>query len=274
MPELPEVETVCAGLRQSLPGQRIKEVQLHRKDLRTLIPEDFTTRCEKQKITGITRRAKYFQIHLENQDVILGHLGMSGKMLVFPHRRNHTEKHDHVCFFTENGQEIVFHDPRRFGLLTIAKEQELSSHPLLVHLGVEPLSDAFHHAYLFHKLRNKKVAIKQAIMDAAIVVGVGNIYASEALFLCGVDPRRAANSLSESECGHLVNAIRKVLKDAIQSGGSTLKDYVGSSGEAGYFQHQFNVYGREQAPCFNCTLPIKRIQQAKRSSFFCEQCQK
>jgi formamidopyrimidine-DNA glycosylase len=273
MPELPEVETVCRGLQQSLAGERISDVQLHRTHLRIPIPEDFSQRCLDQTITHIERRAKYFLIHLQSGDVILGHLGMSGRMLVYNQSREHLEKHDHVCFLTESGMEVVFNDPRRFGLLSIAHKEELAQHKLLKNLGIEPLSDDFTDSYLQALLNKRNVAIKQAIMNANLVVGVGNIYASEALFKAKIHPQTLAKSLSLEECARLSQAIKIVLVEAIRSGGSTLRDYVGSSGDTGYFQHQFKVYGRENMSCFDCNFPIKRLQQAKRSTFVCESCQ-
>lgn len=274
MPELPEVETVCEGLRQTILNDKLSQTDIHRSDLRISIPENFKEICNNSTIKDVSRRAKYFLIHLDNGNTIIGHLGMSGKILAFPNKRNILEKHDHVCWRTETGKEIVFNDPRRFGLLTFARTSEVKNHPLFSHLGPEPLEDSFNGEVLFSSLRKRKTSIKQAIMDAKTVVGVGNIYASEVLFRTKIDPREMACNITLEKCKEIACYIKQVLAAAIKSGGSTLKDYVGSSGEKGYFQHNFKVYGRENEPCSDCKHPIKRIVQSNRSTFFCEECQK
>jgi len=272
MPELPEVETVRCGLEQSILGAQIERVILNRKDLRIPFPPQFAKQLTGAKIVSVDRRAKYLLIHLDHDQVVIVHLGMSGKMLVMPAAAYQAKAHDHVLWYLRDGLLVVFHDPRRFGLMTLCPAAEIEQHPLLAHLGPEPLGNRFHAAYLAEQLSRRQSAIKLAIMDQHIVVGVGNIYACEALFMSGIDPRiPAKEAANQSEL--LVRSIKKVLKAAIQSGGSTLRDYVRSSGDAGYFQHHFQVYGREGEGCFTCQSPIRRMVQGGRSTFFCDECQ-
>ncbi len=273
MPELPEVETVCRGLESAIKGHTIASVALRRKDLRTPFPRGFAAALEGQRITHINRRAKYILIHLANKTVLIIHLGMSGTLLI--HRKEPApKKHDHVLFALSGNLWLVFNDARRFGLMDIAPESALPTHRLFKGLGLEPLEKAFTGPALHAMLKGKKAPIKTAIMDQRLVVGVGNIYASESLFMTGVNPRRAAGKLTPNECEALSGSIKKVLKSAIASGGSTLRDYVRSTGDSGYFQHEFKVYGREDAPCLTCGNPVQRIVQQGRSTFFCPQCQK
>ncbi|MBN67190.1 MAG: DNA-formamidopyrimidine glycosylase [Rickettsiales bacterium] len=272
MPELPEVETVRRGLAPVMEQQRIVSVQLNRPDLRIPLPEHMAETLEGSRIRTIGRRAKYLLFHLDNGQVLLAHLGMSGRMLLMPKADYSAHKHDHVLWDLENGIRFVFQDPRRFGLMTLCDEAALDAHTLLAHLGPEPLGNHFNADYLRERLASKKVAIKPALMDQQIVVGVGNIYASEALFLAGVHPSRPANKVKK-ELDALVEAIQKVLQSAIDSGGSTLRDYVRSSGEMGYFQHCFAVYGRQGEPCQRCGNPIEKYTQIGRSTFFCGVCQ-
>lgn len=274
MPELPEVETICRGLDSLMTGHVIVQVELFRPNLRIPFPPDFVESLEGQRVASIGRRAKYILITLEGGRVLIIHLGMSGKMVVYPARRNRRETHDHVVFMLDNGKEVVFNDARRFGLMTLTTEAELSSHPLLRLLGPEPLSDQFTAESLCAALKGRKSPIKTVIMDNSVVVGVGNIYACESLFDAKISPLKLAGLVMPDECGRLVCSIHKVLRAAIKAGGSTLKDYVQAKGDGGYFQHQFKVYGREGAPCFTCHTPIIRIRQAGRSSFYCPNCQK
>lgn len=273
MPELPEVETVMRGLASQLEGKRIERVETLREGLRFPFPERLSEVLEGTKITGLTRRAKYILCQLENDWQLLLHLGMSGKILVYPEPREQLQKHDHFLMWLEGGTEIAFNDARRFGIVDLIATEAASNHPLLNHLGPEPLSEAFDADYLHQQFQKRNMAIKPALMDAKLVVGVGNIYASEALFSAHIAPTRKANTVSKKQCEKLVSSIREVLKAAILSGGSTLRDYVRSSGDVGYFQHQFKVYGREKEPCFTCATPIDRIVQTGRSTFFCAQCQ-
>ena len=275
MPELPEVETVCRGLDPVLTGQVIARVDMHRKDLRKPFPKGLKARVESAQVTHISRRAKYILVHLNNGYVLVMHLGMSGR-IVFQPRDYKPQRHDHFILHLEDGQQIVFNDPRRFGIVDLVTVDALETHVLFAHLGPEPLSNNFSGPVLMAVLKGRKAAIKQAIMDQAIVVGVGNIYASEALFRAGLHPERAAGLVKGDQVEALVSAIKKVLREAIKAGGSTLRDHRQANGELGYFQHRFSVYDRDGQPCTVCAgrKPIQRIVQGGRSTFYCPQCQK
>lgn len=273
MPELPEVETVCRGLKPIMEGETIADITLFREDLRIPIPTDLQSSFSGTQVNNIARRAKYILIHCDNNHTIIGHLGMSGKMVAYDAKPNHYQKHDHVVFHLNNGKEIIFHDPRRFGLITTTPTAALEEHKLFTHLGYEPLEDSFTAEALYAKLSKKKVPIKNAIMDNRIVVGVGNIYASESLFRAHIHPEKLACNVSVESTKLLTQAIKDVLHAAIISGGSTLRDYVRSSGESGYFQHQFNVYGKQGTSCIICDNTIQQIKQAGRSTYFCPTCQ-
>lgn len=272
MPELPEVETVCRGLAQAITGARIESVKLRRKDLRIPFPANFAKALAGRTITHISRRAKYLLFTLDNNSTILAHLGMSGHFRVEAPTPQKFGIHDHVVITFDDGRVMIYHDPRRFGLMTLMKNSEMETHPLLSHLGPEPLSNHFSAAYLAEQLRKRKAPIKPVLMDQELVVGVGNIYASEALFLAGINPTKPAH-LAAKHSDDLVTAIRQVLSAAIDSGGSSLRDFLHVSGETGYFQHHFNVYGRKGEPCFSCKTPLKAIQQTGRSTFYCPKCQ-
>lgn len=274
MPELPEVETVRRGLEPVLVGQRFECVVLNRPDLRIPFPEGFVETIEGQRVQAVSRRSKYLLLRLENNHNIIIHLGMSGRVVVYPSKRNRQETHDHVCFYLDDGKEIVFNDPRRFGLMTLIEQSELERHPLLAHLGPEPLTEAFTAHTLIAAFQGKKAPVKTMIMDNHVVVGVGNIYAAESLFRAKISPQRPAGQVTAQEAEILVAVIKNVLEDALQSGGSTLRDYVRSSGDPGYFQHHFAVYDREGKPCERCDGTIIRFKQAGRSSFACDRCQK
>jgi len=273
MPELPEVETVVRGLVREMQGQKILSVKTGRKGLRTPFPKSLAS-ITGAKVKGITRRAKYILIHLNDGRTLIVHLGMSGRMTIS--RKYTPEKHDHMVIELGNRATVVLNDARRFGVVDLIETNRLTQHKLFAHLGAEPLEKDFTPAYLAARLKAKKVPIKIAIMDQRLVVGVGNIYAAEALFYAGIDPRRAAGSLNVNEIKKLVSGIRKVLRAAIKAGGSTLKDYVQADGELGYFQHSFAVYGRGGQGCPGCRCQgvIKRITQAGRSTFYCPEKQK
>lgn len=273
MPELPEVETVCRGIRNTLSGTKFVRVQKFRDNLRFPFPANFTANLEGRKIIGVSRRAKYILIHLDNNNTLIVHLGMSGRIVIHPSFRNQMDKHDHVVFQTDNGMEVVFNDPRRFGMMDIVNSNAIISHKCIKDLGFEPLEDEFDGEALYNILKNRKIPVKLAIMNANLVVGVGNIYACESLFRSKISPIRAANGIMPTECNILSQDIKTVLGEAIIAGGSTLRDYVASSGEAGYFQHNFNVYGKEGQKCTICQHEIARIVQAGRSTFFCKTCQ-
>lgn len=272
MPELPEVETTRRGLLKTVRGQRIDEVQLRRRDLRFPFPGDLEERLTGRTITDIRRRAKYLLIDLDSGDVLLAHLGMSGSFRVIPATGYEPKKHDHVILHLDNGNLCVFHDPRRFGILDLLHTKEEGNHALLAHLGPEPLSKAFTAAYLAKSLERRKGPIKQVLMDQKLVVGVGNIYASESLFLAGIHPDTPAHK-TLPKAPQLVAAVRTVLNAAIDSGGSTLRDFLGADGASGYFQHRFNVYERENESCPSCKTSIKSCTHAGRSTYWCPQCQ-
>lgn len=272
MPELPEVETVRRGLEPSLVGRRVERVQLNRADLRIPFPENLAEKINKQAILSIDRRAKYLLIHLGNGLTLILHLGMSGQILVLPQRDYQPRLHDHVRIDFDDGNCLIFRDPRRFGLLTMTETHAIEKHELIKHLGPEPLGNAFHSDYLEDALSRRKGPIKTAIMDQKLVVGVGNIYACEALFRSYINPLSPCNA-NRGGAGALVTAIQDVLRAAIDSGGSTLRDYVRSNGELGYFQHQFRIYGREGEQCYRCATSVTRTVQAGRSTYFCYKCQ-
>jgi len=277
MPELPEVETICKGLEKDLIGKTVKTVKANRKNLRVPFPRDLKS-IEEQKITSITRRAKYILIHFKNSQTLIIHLGMSGRVTVT--KKYEAQKHDHLLITLSSGKVIVLNDARRFGLVALCATEELPQHKLFAHLGPEPLDKEFNPRYLDEKLKAKKIAIKLAIMDQAVVVGVGNIYVSEALFSANIDPRRPANKVKPEELKKLVSAIKQTLKKAIKAGGSSLKDYVQADGTMGYFQNMCKVYGRvgEKCPSCNCDIKktggIQRIVQGGRASFYCAKKQK
>jgi formamidopyrimidine-DNA glycosylase len=271
VPELPEVETVVRGLRPHLEGATLREVEVRRPDLRQPFPPDFARRLTGRRVVSLSRRAKYIMATLDDGVQLLAHLGMSGRMVLHTGPPPTRGKHDHVVFITDRGAHIVFSDPRRFGLMTLIEVGEADSHPLLCHLGPEPLGNAFGGPLLVDRLRGKKTPLKAALLDQRVVAGLGNIYVCEALFHAGLSPRRQAHTVGPVRAERLAVAIRDVLQAAIAAGGSSLRDYVGSSGELGYFQHNFSVYDREGQPCpaCDCGRAVQRIVQSGRSTFFC-----
>lgn len=273
MPELPEVETVRTGLEGALKGAVIRKVTLRRKDLRIPFPAGLAKALAGRRIESIARRAKYLLFRFDSDDVLVVHLGMSGRFSVEAKMPGTFGAHDHVVIELEDGRVAIFNDARRFGLVTLVKEAELETHPLFAHLGPEPFSKDFSAAYLKKALATRKGPIKPVLMDQTLVVGVGNIYASEALFLVGLDPRTPARDAA-GKAAALIKAIRQVLGDAIASGGSSLRDFVHITGDTGYFQHKFNVYGYKEKPCHACATPIQSLRQAGRTTFFCPNCQK
>ena len=265
MPELPEVETTKASL-SPLIGQTVQAVQVHQPRLRWLIPADLS-RLQGQTLVSLTRRAKYI-IAQFSQDALLLHLGMSGSFTL-TQASTPLRKHDHVLITFDHIQ-LRYHDPRRFGCILWMDGQ---THPLLTKLGVEPLTDAFDAPYLLSKLQGKTTAIKVAIMDNPIVVGVGNIYATEALFHSGIHPARPAHTVTPTEAALLVGYIKQILQQSIELGGSTLRDYVNGQGENGYFQQTLWAYGRAGLPCQRCHTPLHTLKLGQRASAFCPQCQ-
>lgn len=275
MPELPEVETVARGLAEVWEGRTLSRVLCRRPDLRKPFPEGFAERLSGRLIHSVGRRAKYLVVRMDGGLVMLGHLGMSGRMVISKGRNEPAGPHDHVEFVTTDGTMVTFCDPRRFGLLDLCEAGRLDAHPLLAGLGPEPLDECFTPALLAGRLDGRNTPIKAALLDQKIVAGLGNIYVSESLFRSGILPTRGAGSLTAKEIGLLVPAIKAVLLEAIAAGGSSLKDHVQPTGELGYFQHSFAVYDREGQPCPGCTCDtartggVQRIVQAGRSTFYC-----
>lgn len=270
MPELPEVETALRGVSPHVIGKRVREVIVRDKRLRWPVP-DAIHELEGCRIEVGTRRAKYLLFGSAKGTLLL-HLGMSGNLRVLP-AETPFKKHDHLAITLESGKQLRLHDPRRFGA-ALWIEGDPMLHPLLRDLGPEPLGDEFTAEHLQKACAGKTAAIKQVIMDAHVVVGVGNIYASEALFMAGINPRQAAGKVTKPKLVRLVQAIRKVLAASIKMGGTTLRDFVNESGEPGYFKLTLSVYDREGEPCRVCQTPIQRIVQGQRSTFFCPKCQK
>ena len=293
MPELPEVETVRRGLQPAMEGAEIVKAEVRRKDLRFPFQKDFVTRLEGQTVTGLGRRAKYLMADLSSGDVLLMHLGMSGSFRVvnddnshrpgqFHHPRTEDRAHDHVVFHMSSGAAVVFNDPRRFGYMKVIARKEIDGEPLLKGLGPEPLGNEFDADMLARSCANKKTSLKAALLDQRVVAGLGNIYVCEALFRAHLSPRRLAATLATKKgettdhARRLVEAIHTVLKQAIEAGGSSLRDHRQTSGELGYFQHSFQVYDREGEKCQTkgCGGIVRRFTQNGRSTFWCPKCQK
>ena len=295
MPELPEVETVRRGLQPIMEGARILSVETRRPDLRFPFPPDFANRLAGKKIVALGRRAKYLTAEIEGGPLLICHLGMSGSFRIeaggaasapgeFHHERSKAASHDHVVFHLASPRgkksRVVFNDPRRFGFMLFADAN--NEHPMLANLGVEPTGNALDGTLLADLLRGKKTPLKAALLDQALIAGLGNIYVSEALWRAGLSPRRAAGTVAPANgragerAERLASAIRSVIADAIEAGGSSLRDYVHADGSLGYFQHSFSVYDREGAPCRKpgCDGTVARIVQSGRSTFYCPVCQR
>ena len=271
MPELPEVETIRRGLAAVLDGRIIRSLTLRRPDLRFPFPPDLKARVEGAAVARLGRRAKYLLIHLATGDVVIAHLGMSGRMLIGPAEGLEPELHDHVVITTDSGVAIRFNDARRFGFIDIVAEDGLDAHRMLAPLGPEPLGNAFSGPVLAEALAGRMTSIKAALLDQRVVAGLGNIYVSEALYHAGLSPRRLAATVAGARAERLATAIKDVLGRAIEAGGSSLRDYRQATGELGYFQHHWAVYGRAGEPCptCDCTKRIQRIVQANRATFYC-----
>ncbi len=295
MPELPEVETVMRGLRVRLEGRRLVKVTQRRANLRFPFPENFVQRLTDRRIESLSRRAKYILMELDDGQVLLCHLGMSGRMIIvdaedlkardIAQPESAWLKHDHVIFETDRGDEIRFNDARRFGAMDLIDGAQLDEHKLLKGIGPEPLGNAFNGPELARRLAGKRSPIKAALLDQKIVAGLGNIYVCEALHIAGLSPKRQAYTVQGQRAEKLVAAIRDVLGRAIEAGGSSLRDYVQADGELGYFQHDWVVYGREGESCRRCAQDsggsagkkealIQRMLQSNRSTFYCARCQR
>jgi formamidopyrimidine-DNA glycosylase len=270
VPELPEVETTRRGIRGALRGRRITGMVLREARLRWPVDPGLVRELPGQQVRDVRRRAKYLLIELE-RGTLIAHLGMSGSLRVLP-PATPLLAHDHYDLLLDTGRCLRFNDPRRFGSL-IWVDGDPAEHPLLAALGPEPLERGFDADYLHGRSRGRKVAIKQFLMDQHVVVGVGNIYASEALFRAGIHPRRAAGRVSRVRLEGLVAAVRAVLREAIRQGGTTLRDYVNAEGAPGYFRQELYVYERQGEPCRNCGTAIRQVAQGQRSTYFCPRCQ-
>jgi formamidopyrimidine-DNA glycosylase len=282
MPELPEVETVRRGLLPVMEGQVIARAAVNRPDLRWPLPERMADRLTRRRVTGLRRRSKYLLADLDSGETLLVHLGMSGRMLIsgaqigaFYHDHPAPQKHDHVVLHMAQGARITFNDARRFGAMDLIPTTKAEDHPLLKGLGPEPFGNDFNGPYLAARLRGRKTPIKAALLDQRIVAGLGNIYVAETLYRARISPLRLAGDLDDPTAQGLVPIIREVLAEAIEAGGSSLRDFRQANGELGYFSKHFQVYDRESQPCETpgCQGSIARIVQSGRSSFFCPRCQ-
>lgn len=283
MPELPEVETVRRGLSPAMEGAVIAGIEINRPDLRWPFPAGMGDRLRGQRVDRLRRRSKYLLADLGSGETLLVHLGMSGRITVsgdplgqFVHDHPPRQKHDHVVFDMDNGARITFNDPRRFGVIDLFATEDAESHRLLAGLGPEPLGNAFSESHLIAAFRGRASPVKAALLNQGIVAGLGNIYVCEALFRAGLSPRRKAGRIAPARAAALVPVIRRVLSEAIEAGGSSLRDFRQADGELGYFQHRFDVYGREGRPCRKpgCGGTVARIVQSGRSSFYCPRCQR
>ena len=282
MPELPEVETVRRGLAPVMEGGTLTAVEQRRPNLRFPFPDRFAARLQGRRIEALTRRAKYLSARLSGGESLIMHLGMSGSFRIegatpgeFHHERSKSPAHDHVVFVFAAGSRIVYNDPRRFGFMLLADTTTIDRHPLFRDLGIEPLGDDFDAAILIHAFAGKRAPLKAALLDQKIIAGLGNIYVCEALHRARLSPLRAACDATPAKLRALAKAIRDVLSEAIEAGGSSLRDHRRTDGELGYFQHRFAVYDRENEPCARrgCGGTIGRETQSGRSSFFCATCQ-
>ena len=273
MPELPEVETVRAALDPVISGQTIASVRLTRGNLRWPLPENLDKRLVGRHCSPPKRRGKYILIDLNLKETLLIHLGMSGAIRLYDHKPNFA-KHDHFSVEFTTGEWVVFSGPRRFGYLDLFASAAKPTHPLLSDLGVEPLSDALTDNMLTSLMKARKAPIKSALLDQRLIAGLGNIYVSEALFRAGISPRRKAGTIAGKRALRLTKAIKAVLTEAIDAGGTSLRDHVQPGGEVGYFGQNLCVYGQAGRPCVNCRQTVKQTIQSGRSSFYCPSCQR
>jgi formamidopyrimidine-DNA glycosylase len=283
MPELPEVETVRRGLLPVMEGRAIAQATVNRDGLRWPFPQGMAARLTGARVISLRRRSKYILADLSTNETLLIHLGMSGRMLIsgqmagaFHHHHPAPQKHDHVVLDMEGGARVTFNDARRFGLMDLLTTANADRHPLLAALGPEPLGNGFDETYLASRLKGRNTPIKSALLDQHVVSGLGNIYVCETLYRARIAPDTKAGSLTTAQVASLVPIIRAVLAEAIEAGGSSLRDFRQADGELGYFQHRFQVYDREDEPCQTpgCTATIGRIVQSGRSSFYCPMCQR
>jgi formamidopyrimidine-DNA glycosylase len=286
MPELPEVETVRRGLLSSLEGHAITHVLARRPDLRFPLPEHFKERLTGARVEHLRRRAKYLLAELDTGETLVMHLGMTGRFDIedlagrerpglFAHAAPQGEKHAHVVFDTDAGRRITYHDARRFGFMGLVATAHLAEHPWFKGMGPEPLGPDFHAAMLAQALKGRSQAIKTLLLDQRVVAGLGNIYVCEALHRAHISPLKAGGKIGRAKLAALVDTVRTVLEEAIEAGGSTLRDFQSTDGSLGYFQHRFRAYGREDEPCLTpgCRGVIRRKVQGGRSTFYCPVCQ-
>ena len=279
MPELPEVETIKEALNKAICGAVIKSVNIKNRRFREEVPQDFEEIVTNATIIKIWRLAKYAILDLDNGYGIIWHFGMSGKVKFLANNIDNFDKHDHVIIYTDKGI-VIYNDIRRFGLMTYSKSLNLREHHLFINMGIDPFDEKFDEKYLKDKLKGKKISIKVALLDQRIINGIGNIYASEALYSAKISPFRESSSLNEDEIKNLILAIRETLNKAIKAGGSTLRDYRKPDGSTGYFQNQHCVYNKTGLRCPNCVCDIKttggiaKTTQAGRSTFYCKYLQK
>ena len=275
MPELPEVETVMRGMQPALEGKKLINIEARCDSLRWPIPYNFADRLRGRRVINIARRAKYILWYLDDETVMILHLGMSGRVSITAKRPSKIEKHDHLIFTTEEGAVIRFNDARRFGMVDLSTSGSIFQHKLLRQIGPEPLSNDFNELSLKEMLRGKKTTIKNALLDQRVVAGLGNIYVCESLFRSNISPKRLALNVKGKRLKTLLLNIREVLNEAILAGGSSLRDHAQTNGDIGYFQHNFMVYGREGQACKKkgCGNKVNRIIQSGRSTFYCTKCQ-
>ena len=269
MPELPEVETTCRGIAPHILDRKVRDVIVRESRLRWPVPPQLRKTLAGARFTAVNRRAKYLLLETD-RGILMVHLGMSGSLRIMP-ADTPALFHDHIDLVLDDGRCLRYHDPRRFGSFHWLQSLD---HPLLDHLGPEPLAAAFDGAYLYERSRGRRIPVKQFIMDGKIVVGVGNIYANEALFMAGLHPARAAGRVALLRYESLAQTIKAVLGDAIEQGGTTLRDFVGGDGSPGYFAQQLRVYGRQGQPCRVCKSALKEIRQGGRSTVYCPDCQR
>lgn len=286
MPELPEVETVRRGLAPVLEGRRIARAEARRPDLRFALPERFAARLTGAKVLKLDRRAKYLVAPLDTGETLVAHLGMSGRFTILAKKKGKVSPgefyyadapdpaHTHVVLETDRGDRVEYNDPRRFGYMALIPSDDVDAHPYFAGLGPEPLGNAFHADHLAAAFAGKKQNVKATLLDQRVVAGLGNIYVCEALYRSGISPKRAAGRIAASRLDLLTTTVREVLVEAIEAGGSTLRDYASVDGALGYFQHRFKVYGREGEACATCGGAIARIVQGGRSTFYCGKCQR
>ena len=272
MPELPEVETTCRGITPHIIGKKIKSAIIREHRLRWPVPKLLPDKINNQTVTRVYRRGKYLLLTLDHAATLIIHLGMSGSLRICPHNTQ-AEKHDHLDLIFSNKKILRYRDPRKFGCV-LWTDKPIEQHRLIAKLGPEPLGNDFSADYLYKTSRKRACSVKSFIMNSHIVVGVGNIYASESLFLAGISPKRKAGSLSLQRCKKLVSSIQQVLSAAIAQGGTTLRDFSREDGQPGYFAQELLVYGRADEPCKHCGRPIKQLNQQQRSSYYCSHCQK